>query len=638
MSRRTELLCATLIVALAALLRMGWPGITEFKQDEAHLYSLALSLAQGRAFPLHGINFSVGLPNLPLSVYLYALPLVAWPSPLAATLFVGATNVVAVALAYALTRRYWGRRAALPAALLYAAAPWAVEYSRKLWSNNLLSFFVVAGLFAALLGFVEARREWVAVHVFLLGAAIQIHISAAALAPLTLGLLWAYRKSVNWRLVGFGLACSAVPAVPYGLYLAQRSQAGSGGTNLAGLLQALPLHITAEAWQYAVMLVEGTYLHSLAGAQAFRAFLNGVPDLTPVLVLGGLLALGGASLAAYRALQAVRAGRLPPRTQAGLIVAFWALSPILFFTAHVTPVYPHYLMILFPAPFVLAGVCLDMLLARAHNRWQRVGLWLLPLLIAGSQVWLNLALLRFLGTQNTPGAFGTPLGMLINVAEAAKRAGAEDILVVSDGSDPAVDLAPAVFSVLLHDAPHRFVDARTTAVFPAGPATVILWPGAQPAQELYQRWGGGQWAGTVPLRTGEGVAYLARASGLALGVPRAREASALLANGAELLGSGGDAQVWQLWWRAPDGGAGEDYHVFAHLLDANGARTAQADQATLRTLDWRSGDLVVDYFALGGHGGVVRAGMYAWPSLAPVAVLDAAGNPAGEWIEFPIDP
>jgi hypothetical protein len=30
----------------------------------------------------------------------------------------------------------------------------------------------------------------------------------------------------------------------------------------------------------------------------------------------------------------------------------------------------------------------------------------------------------------------------------------------------------------------------------------------------------------------------------------------------------------------------------------------------------------------------VRAGMYAFPSLAPVPVLDGAGQPAGEWLEF----
>ena len=53
---------------------------------------------------------------------------------------------------------------------------------------------------------------------------------------------------------------------------------------------------------------------------------------------------------------------------------------------------------------------------------------------------------------------------------------------------------------------------------------------------------------------------------------------------------------------------------------------------------WVAGDTVVNYFAFGGAAGgaEVRAGMYAYPSLTPANVLDAAGNPAGEWLIFPL--
>ena len=125
-------------------------------------------------------------------------------------------------------------------------------------------------------------------------------------------------------------------------------------------------------------------------------------------------------------------------------------------------------------------------------------------------------------------------------------------------------------------------------------------------------------------------------SSVTLAIPRPRDASALLSNGAELLGSGGDATRWELWWRAPGPVEGENYHVFAHLLDANGERIAQADEATYAVNDWRPGDLVVNYFVLEGEGVTVRAGMYTYPSFAPALVLDAAGNPAGQWIEFPL--
>jgi hypothetical protein len=208
------------------------------------------------------------------------------------------------------------------------------------------------------------------------------------------------------------------------------------------------------------------------------------------------------------------------------------------------------------------------------------------------------------------------------------------VVVVSEGADPNADSIPAIFDALLQDVPHRFVDGRTMAVFPDDTATVILWPGAYASYSLYQQWAGGRWSDVVALRVGEGEARLAAGSGATLQIPVLREASALLSNGVEVLGSGGDALRWELWWRAPGPLEGEDFHAFAHLYDAGGARVAQVDQATYGSSDWRVGDIVVTYFVLRGEGALVRSGMYAYPSLAPVAVLDGQGNPAGEWIEF----
>lgn len=636
------------VLGLAGLLRMGWPGLTEFKQDEAHLYSLALSLAEFRAFPLHGISFSVGLPNSPLSVYLYALPLFVWKSPIAATLFLGLLNTAAVGLAYLLVRRYWGARAALISALLYATAPWAVLYSRKIWSNNLLPLFIVGAIFSGLLAWVEGRRKWLSVHLVLLLIAILIHIYAVALVPLTAVLLLLFRQRIDWRVVAYAVGGVIAVILTAGVYILSRPD---WILYLKPVLSQ-PVQITTDALWMSAMIVQGTQMHSLAGPEAFRAFEATIPNFNPILWLGGAMVLAGIVYVVWGWIGGRREStdgtdaadvrrtfkvRRTSAAEAGLVIALWLLIPILFFTPHLTPVFPHYLAIIFPAPYLLSGIFLDGMLARLQLRWQRIGIWLLPLLIAGSQVWLWLALLRFVSTQATPQAFGTPLKKLLEVAETAKRIGTEDILVISQGSYPSIDFVPAVFEVLLHDVPHRFIDGRTTAVFPPGESTVILWPGADAGADLYQWWGGGQWSGTVALRAGEGDVHFARGTGIVLVVPHPRAASALLSNGAELLGSGGDAAHWELWWRAPGAGEGESYHVFAHVLDANGERLAQVDAPTYALRDWRENDLVVNYFEFKAEGAAVRAGMYAYPSLTPVEVLDAEGNPAGGWIEFPLD-
>ncbi len=630
-----ELLALALILALAGLLRIGWPGLTEFKQDEAHLYGLALDLAELRTLPLSGISSSVGLPNAPASVYLFALPLVVWKSPLAATLFVGALNTASVGLAYGLARRYWGKRAALVGALLYAAAPWAVIYSRKIWAQDLLPLFVTGYVFAGLLAFVEGRSRWVLVHLALLAIIIESHYSGLALAPLTVVLLVIYRRRVDWRFVGAGVGLAALTALPLAVYVLSRGPAAGAAGALTRLL-ARPGGFSADAITLPAMLVMGTELHSLAGPTAFRAFDASVPNLTWLFWLGGLAALAGLGLALWRAWRSKRAGggdHPPAGVEAGLVLSLWVVVPCLVFLWHSTPVYPHYFIILLPGPFLLAGLAVDALLAR----WPWV--WLAPMALTLGQAWIGLALLYFVGTQATPGGFGTPLSLLLRTADAARRAGQTDTLVGGDGVDPGLDFAPAVFDVLLRDEPHRFVDGQSTAVFPGGPAAVILWPAASdygwPVAALYRDWGGGNWSSIIPLRQGEGAVLLAVWGGHQPPVPRPRAASALLTNGAELLGSGRAAGGWQLWWRAPGPLPGDHYQVFAHLYDAAGQRIAQVDGSTYPAESWRAGDLVANRFALPEDGTTVRAGMYAYPSLEPVSVLDAAGNPAGQWIDFP---
>ncbi len=78
--------------------------------------------------------------------------------------------------------------------------------------------------------------------------------------------------------------------------------------------------------------------------------------------------------------------------------------------------------------------------------------------------------------------------------------------------------------------------------------------------------------------------------------------------------------------------------VFPNEADQSREAQCETDSSLIlcASVDWRAGDLIVNYFVLPGDGVTVRAGMYGYPSLAPAQVLDAAGNPAGEWIEFPI--
>jgi hypothetical protein len=109
-------------------------------------------------------------------------------------------------------------------------------------------------------------------------------------------------------------------------------------------------------------------------------------------------------------------------------------------------------------------------------------------------------------------------------------------------------------------------------------------------------------------------------------------------------GSGGGLRV-RLRWRATAPLA-EDYTVFLHYL-RDGERIAQADSRPAGghypTTIWRPGDVVNDDHyvegvseSLPGHDGLI-IGFWQPESGAVLYLLDEAGNPAGDWIEVPVD-
>ena len=86
--------------------------------------------------------------------------------------------------------------------------------------------------------------------------------------------------------------------------------------------------------------------------------------------------------------------------------------------------------------------------------------------------------------------------------------------------------------------------------------------------------------------------------------------------------------------------AGSDFHWFNHLLDDEGIQWGQMDGAGLPASEWRTGDTVLVWFDIAISPDApappyfIRNGMYAYPEIVNVSLLDEAGNPAGEFIEL----
>jgi hypothetical protein len=81
-------------------------------------------------------------------------------------------------------------------------------------------------------------------------------------------------------------------------------------------------------------------------------------------------------------------------------------------------------------------------------------------------------------------------------------------------------------------------------------------------------------------------------------------------------------------------------HWFNHLIDAEGNRWGQADGQGHPASQWRVGDTVAVWFDLAISGDApdppywMRVGMYSYPDVANLSLLDEAQNPAGQFVDL----
>lgn len=641
---RWEWITAVGILLLAAFLRLHAPGITEFKRDEATLSRLALNLAQGKDLPVLGIGSSVGFPNSPINVYLLAIPYVAGNNPILATLFVGFLNVVAVALTWRVARRYFGAEAALVAGFLYAVSPWAVIYSRKIWAQDMLPPFVVATLLTGLMGLVEIKpKRWAQLwHLPLLAITAQIHFAAVILAPISLvmvGLGWRKIRREFW----FGFAGAVWLCMPfaYGLYQddllsistirdsLERSRSDSGGDNSTSSNSDGPnalvenrREVRSTALDYAWFTVAGKNIHSLAGASQFQRYLDAMPpaygvfNLVPIAVV---LAALGLMVVAWR-----KSAQWPIL----LVILVWLIVPVAAYIYTWTAVQPHYFIPMMPAAFIVVGAGIAALKkVRAYPV-----VWVALSAIGVLQIWLTVGLFQFLNTHDTTGAFGTPLGYLLEARQIILEADADGVLVVSEGDSVVYDNEPAVWDVLLDGAGEvRFVNPDHVWVVPAEPTLLLVAPTIDaalipitPEVQPYK---------TLALRPGEGV-YQIWQNPLPSVAGTRTAIEARFANGVVLESIWRDGDEMWLVWRVPNAQVGMQYITFVHGLDADDEKIAQTDLTFWPGEYWRDGDKVLVHAQLDLDGAQkLSIGMYRFiadGSYQNSELLDAEGRYVGQ--------
>jgi hypothetical protein len=651
-----EVLLLAGILLLATVLRVGWPRLTEFKFSEARLEALALEVTREGRLPLIGVPSSGNFDHSPLSVYLYVPAFIGTTNPIPATIYGGLVGTAAVALCWWAGRRWsgGGSWAAGSAALLLAVNPWAVAFSRKIWQITfvpLLSLAVVVLLLSALVGQSneERRRPWnLAWGLASYAVLVQVHPSAISLAPALLLWLVVFWRQVHPGPLLAGAALGALTAIPFLVHQVQ------AGWPLLGALGNLPAATwDPEALQLAWEVVTGRGIQVLAGAA--QPDLEAVPLLSRTFGLVGWLVLVSVVVLAWRTVRGWRSSAAGQRRAArvDLVLLTWLLAPVVFNLQHSLDLHLHFFALILPAAFLVAGrgteSLLDELLGATHTSMVRWGATAVLGIVATVQVVVLVLLARFVATHTTPEGFGTPLGVYLEAADrAAEAAGTGQVLVVGIGDSPVVNEGPAIFDVLLRGhVAYRFVDGQSATVFPAGASVALLTPTAGRAEIWYDGWP------RETIKTDYPETYkLVRLDGAwpSAGLTEI-QGPRLFQNGVELqayrwqtsIGSGAvmGGELWLLWqvlWQET-----ADTHFSIRMLDEGQVEWGRQDGPGYPPGARQKGDRILSLFyikpgyRITSFHGWAQIGLYTFPDVVPVPVIDQAGNPVSDAILLPVE-
>lgn len=643
-------LAATAIVVLAAALRLYALDFADVRFDEASALQQALSIAQGRLQLL--AHFSGSLLNHgPAYLYLMALPYLATRDFLAVLAWRALLDVLAIALCMAVCRRHFSARMALATGLLFATAPWAIQFSRNtgIVVIPLLGTLVVLGLLEA----INKRHDW--------GWALAFAGASLAVASHWSGIYWlivcaicavVWRRAFSFR---HGLMGLAVLLVFGAGYLA--GDAAKGFENVRGFMSrgtadTVAPSINLQTLNVALWSSGGAHISDLTGP-AYSLWVAQTPSLMGIID-GAQQALLIAGVATAIALGVILRKRVEGRLANGAaVLAIGWCVPVLLQMIGTRPVAMHYLLPLYPLPFMLMGLALDQGLSLMNTRLHgaarnsaRIAWALVPLVIAGAQAFTWLRFIDFAQAHNTsPGGYGAPARSLIQagqLASSAMREGLDEVIVVIQGDTQPWREAPVVADAVLSGVPHRFLNAESGGlIFRAQGTHYIIAPGAEDVvNRIEVIYGNTVITQALPVRGDGSQAGYTYARAGPFDQSRFQPQAATWQSGIALAGArhslAGARMEFQALMQVMTAPAkGSNFHWFNHVYAA-GDKIAQADGQGVHPFYWRAGDLIVMDWRIDLPDAnpplplVMRMGCYTYPEPQRVPVTLSYGKEADE--------
>jgi 4-amino-4-deoxy-L-arabinose transferase-like glycosyltransferase len=364
--RALELGALLVIIVVALVLRLyRLPELLVLGNDQGRDALVVSQMLQTRVPVTEGPIASVGTYHRGPAYYYLLAPAYALTlgHPIGGALLSVVFDVAALVMLYVLTRALAGPIAGLTAAGLWSVAPVLVEFGRFQWNPQVMPFFALLAVYAALrLARGDARWLMVLVPSFLI--AWQIHDPSLFLVPLLLLVVLWKRQVVTRQIAYRALALGALVTLPF--WFEQLTH---------GMRDVIAMAL------YAVGTLTGLGIEPAVASPIDRVALalsgleRSLPGPDPVQLALVALAIVGLAWGGW---QLVR-----HRSPEGAIVLGVAFVPLMFAFWR-APLHGHYLVIAYPIPLFLAAIGVGAI-AR-HVALKTVAVVALATLVGGSAV------------------------------------------------------------------------------------------------------------------------------------------------------------------------------------------------------------------------------------------------------------
>lgn len=216
---------------LGVFFRLIWASDMEWKYDEVWMFEMAQAIASGDTWSWLGMRSGVNVRNPGMSIWPFSFFALFTNTPIGMVRWVMALNIITIfSYLFLIKKRIkenerdiwlWG-------ILLMSVSPMAVLFSRKIWAQDILPFFV----FFIILGHLYRNKVWGIILWGAIGALVgQIHMSGFFFSFGLFISTLIYDREKNqkstwfWWWV-FGSIIGTLPMLPWLFYLTEASAGG----------------------------------------------------------------------------------------------------------------------------------------------------------------------------------------------------------------------------------------------------------------------------------------------------------------------------------------------------------------------------------------------------------------------------